>query len=469
MRLNVGRVYAVKSESGCSVTFADGTPCAEIPAGGGTFVAQAGEMLVSDASAVVRELPNGEEVLHGRMVAEQPVTGVKNVMKYAHCVTVNDMLAVNEDYKNDVISDGEWVYPLPKLHIDIQNPTNSIWHDVKDQPPFKGSSIKKFSVDMPSTTNGNYLFNGCASLEEVNMHFSHFTSVRYMFKSTTALKKFPENFNPQTRDFSGLLWGADGLFKKNAEGKVIIPYYPVLNEVVNGTAMFYLSSVTQTYWGAQERLDERYTFDHLVTGYYMFRNGWDYMNTGIGGDIVLNLVSLEDGEVMFEGNWITSFTSPLPKLRKGNQMFSSGSVRNFSVFNSELPSLESGNGMFNNAKLDKASALRVLNSIPAYSSGDHQLTIGIHIDHQSDDEVLEAIANAESKGWTMTVQWNGTPTAQTAVTYGLRRPTIYARASELENGERVLDWGHYVTDEAGYETFRSVEAAEEFFNIKPTE
>ena len=71
MRLNVGRVYAVTSEHGCSVTFADGSPCATIPAGVGMFVAQAGEMLVSDASAEVRELPNGVAVLHGEMIKAQ--------------------------------------------------------------------------------------------------------------------------------------------------------------------------------------------------------------------------------------------------------------------------------------------------------------------------------------------------------------------------------------------------------------
>lgn len=75
MRLNVGRVYAVKSEHGCSVTFADGTPCAEIPAGVGMFVAQAGDMLVSDELAVVRELPNGLQLLHGQMMKEQASGG----------------------------------------------------------------------------------------------------------------------------------------------------------------------------------------------------------------------------------------------------------------------------------------------------------------------------------------------------------------------------------------------------------
>ena len=138
-------------------------------------------------------------------------------------------------------------------------------------------------------------------------------------------------------------------------------------------------------------------------------------------------------------------------------------------FNCELPKASTLNNAFHKCILNKESVLRVINSIPAYTSGSHPLTIGIHIDHQTDDEVLAAIANAEAKGWTLTVQWNGTPTAQAATTYGLRKPLIYARVGEHElpdgTTERVLDWGHYVTDPTGYEEFRSVEAAREYYGL----
>lgn len=122
-------------------------------------------------------------------------------------------------------------------------------------------------------------------------------------------------------------------------------------------------------------------------------------------------------------------------------------------------------------QLNKASVLRILNSIPSYTSGRHRLGIGIHVDNQSDDEVLSAIAEAESKGWTLTVQWNATATAQTASTFGLRKPQIYAKVGTMERSdgttEQFLDWGHYVTDwEAnGYMEFATVEEAKEHFNI----
>lgn len=122
---------------------------------------------------------------------------------------------------------------------------------------------------------------------------------------------------------------------------------------------------------------------------------------------------------------------------------------------------------FSGAILSKDSVLNIFEQVTFATP--NTVTLGIHIDHQNDEEVLAAIANAEAKGLTLTVQWNGTPTAQASVTYGLRKPPIYARVSEHERPdgtiERVLDWGHYVTDTTGYEEFRSVEAAREYFGL----
>ena len=138
----------------------------------------------------------------------------------------------------------------------------------------------------------------------------------------------------------------------------------------------------------------------------------------------------------------------------------------------EFPALERGifTTSWTKTKFSKKSALRILNSIPSYASDTHSLSIGIHIDHQTDDEVLEAIAIAESKGWTLEVQWNGTPTAQASTTYGLRKLPIYARVGEMErlDGiiERILDWGHYVTNPEDYQEFSSLEEAYIYFNLE---
>ena len=122
---------------------------------------------------------------------------------------------------------------------------------------------------------------------------------------------------------------------------------------------------------------------------------------------------------------------------------------------------------FYGCKLNKKTVLKISEDLPIVS-GNKPVTLGIHIDLQTDAEVLAAITNAESKGWTLTVQWNGTPTS-TASTMAMGS-LIYAKVGEYElpdgTTERVLDWGHYVTDETGYETFRSLKSAYKYFNLE---
>ena len=140
----------------------------------------------------------------------------------------------------------------------------------------------------------------------------------------------------------------------------------------------------------------------------------------------------------------------------------------------DLPKLAKIGNCFSGTKLNKPSILRLLAQLPnfTFGIGTHTATIGIHVDHQNDEEVLAAIADAESKGWTLTVQWNGTPTRKSSTM--AMGSLIYAKIIEhkLPDGtiEQYLDWGHYVTDETGYETFRSLESAYKYFNLEqPTE
>ena len=82
--------------------------------------------------------------------------------KYSECASVEDMLAVNPDYQNDLTSDGEWVYPLPKLAkmhtVDASgNAVNGIFQD--------NTNIRKWLVDLPSVTHMGFAFRN-SSLEE---------------------------------------------------------------------------------------------------------------------------------------------------------------------------------------------------------------------------------------------------------------------------------------------------------------
>lgn len=143
-----------------------------------------------------------------------------------------------------------------------------------------------------------------------------------------------------------------------------------------------------------------------------------------------------------------------------------------------LHRLKEGNNFMYLTQVDKKTALLVLLGIPDranpemdFSNTTGKLVLGIHRDFANDSEVAEAVAEAETKGWTLTVQWNGTAGeyAQEASTFALRRRMpVWARLGEpLEDGTQRLDWGHYVTnaEENGYTEFASLEEAKEHFNI----
>ncbi len=222
----------------------------------------------------------------------------------------------------------------------------------------------------------------------------------------------------------------------------------------------------------------------LTNGDWMFRETkLTYWNTNLPelttGDTMFCMVpltswtgelpKLSNGKMMLYETKLTYWNTELPNLTNGRQMYQWCKLTSWTV---ELPKLSDGYNMFRDSRLDKESALLILNSIPAWSDGaQHLLGIGIHVDHKNDEEVLAAIANAEAKGWTLTVNWNGTPTS-TASTMAMGT-LIYAKVGELERPdgttERVLDWGHYVTNPEGYETFRSLESAYEYFNLEMPE
>lgn len=148
-------------------------------------------------------------------------------------------------------------------------------------------------------------------------------------------------------------------------------------------------------------------------------------------------------------------------------------------FECDLPSLKDASMAFGACILDKVSALRILNSIPAWSDNkQHRLTMGIHIDHKNDEEIATAITNATNRGWTITTQWNGTATA---ASYSLRprevSTGVYAKTFTYndhdDNEITELDWCHEVSDanysepeELGYMYFDSLDLAYEYFGLE---
>lgn len=270
----------------------------------------------------------------------------RDINKYAECVTVDDMLAVNPDYKDDVTSDGVWEYPLPNAGNMDRAFANTTKLDV-----LKGVWAKAYSFS--------------------EMTYGNTQGVREVYLELPGC-------------YAGVKKGHN------------------LSQILNSHAL------------TKARL------------------------------VIPNATSISR---------ICYYTRELREL------------------DLYCPDIKEASNAFISTQLDKPSVLKIIGQLHAFDDGgSHEITIGIHVDHQSDDEVLEAIANAEAKGWTMTVQWNGTPTAQASVTYGLRKPPIYARVGEMERPtgiiERILDWGHYVTNPEDYQEFSSLEEAYEHFNLE---
>ena len=120
-----------------------------------------------------------------------------------------------------------------------------------------------------------------------------------------------------------------------------------------------------------------------------------------------------------------------PVDEDGNHTFGSGKPEVGRLYTT-FPKLKSGKLMFNSARLTKNYALAILNDLPDWSNDttSHEIALGIHIDHKYDPEVNIALKKCQNsyvtpieeygaslpeevptdKGWTLTIQWNGTAT-----------------------------------------------------------
>lgn len=335
--------------------------------------------------------------------------------KYSHAKNDNDLKNVNENYSKDLTKDGEWTWNIDNLNSNtaFRNNTN----------------LKSFVAEIPSTTNAYFFFQNCSNLTNVQMETSHLTDARGLFYGCK-ISDLPENFCPNITNFGESFRYNYPQKSVVDENKTIIltPYSDSINNATSAGGGFYFNgnSVKNGY-----KIDERYKFENLSYGESLFRNDW-HGGIGLYGDVTLNLINLTNGSYMFcGGENLRSFTSPLPKLTNGSHMFyrANATLGASFVFNSELPSLSNGENMFAQCWLDKASTLKVCNSIPTYEDGStHKLTLGIAVDHKYDPEVnlalkkvdmdfvspIESIGGTLSeevtsdKGWTLATQWNGT-------------------------------------------------------------
>ena len=157
----------------------------------------------------------------------------------------------------------------------------------------------------------------------------------------------------------------------------------------------------------------------------------------------------------------------VPNLKTVTGRFFSN--QHLEVLDCELHKLEDAPQFSIFQKINKESAIKMLDSLPAYTGGTHRFRLGISKGVVGDEDVISAASRAEEKGWSLTIEYRTPSGDYEPLTYGLRGDTIYAKIGEIKlpNGEiqQFLDWGHYVTNPEVYQEFSSLEEAREYFGF----
>lgn len=284
------------------------------------------------------------------------------------------------------------------------------------------------------------------------------------------MKKVKENYQD---DLFGDEWNYNLPLLKNAtslfyNNKKIKKFNADISSLTNGQTMFYNSTLEEF----------SLPLDSLTSGYYMFRG------TKLHTFHTTNLNNLTNAQSMFYGVFlnIDTWTYDLPNVTNGEWGFPGGNLKikqwkgnlnklsnGYNMFNnqqtlfsfeSDLPQLSRADGFMSGTILNKQSALRVLTTIPKYTSGTHNLTIGIHIDNQFDEDIIAAINSANDNGWNVTNQWNGNGTKDEIINPAIKEklqtdliqlPEGYVRCEYLESNEnnQFIDTGIIPTNDIG--------------------
>lgn len=114
------------------------------------------------------------------------------------------------------------------------------------------------------------------------------------------------------------------------------------------------------------------------------------------GTIAYNMPELVNGDYRYKGHTeLTTVICDMPNLKSAYQMFMGTSLTGFC---GSLSSLENGEDMFADCQLDEASLINIIDSLPAYTSGEYILS-GSY-DASIPDSVIDEIkAEGRLKGW----------------------------------------------------------------------
>ena len=402
-----GLAYAVTATNDCSVLLPSGVPMLSIAAGTQDIVvAQAGKLLVSDDAALVTEVRNP------KWLAE------RNPKWLAELRTELDGLLDGSAYELAWMPKGE------KLVVHTDRLDDAMLEQVRATAEAylpAGVELVQYNHHIEVSWRDYFKYQDCvyiSDLKKVNPDYKNDVTSGGLW--CYSLPKFKQ---------SAITWG-DALFSNSKVRRVHLDL-PAMNDC--GSITMY----------AKELEEIRFNFPK-----------------------VKSLVNLCPSTPKLKSVEIIAPQATNIKDMCGNQWWPSGAVQHVRLY---TPLVSYGLRAFYMCELDVASVLNIVGMIPSWDSDpdSHILDFGIHIDHKQDPDVLAALAHAEEKGWKITVRWNGTPTSTASVMrFG---QLIYAKVGEMEmpdgTTEKYLDWAHYVTDETGYETFRSLESAYEYFGL----
>ena len=133
-----------------------------------------------------------------KYIWKNSTTGGTVAFKYKGCTTVDEVKAVDPNYKTNDIVDGVWTERLDDL-VD-GNPNNyyasGMFYDC--------TALTTFNSDLSSLTDGSYLFGRCTNLTTFNTPMKKLLDGKYMFGYCESLSEF-------TSDLSSLING-EGMF-----------------------------------------------------------------------------------------------------------------------------------------------------------------------------------------------------------------------------------------------------------------
>lgn len=295
--------------------------------------------------------------------------------KYAHCKVVNDLSHVSKEYKND--GDGNY-----NFDFNLDSITNL-------SSGFQSGNIRSLNLKLPKATNIQSLcFNN--------------TAINYITIEAPLIDN---------------LWG------------VLYHNWSLKDFQMDMTKIKVLGYFAET---ANSMPDWRGR---------NFENAWDLVNafnsnSGYGTRYFdADFSAVEDGVRAFSATTIGDIKYPVDedgiciyKSKKPQAIVDGVPQTKYTT----LPKLRRGDEMFYGSRFSGEAATAILDSLPTYTDGStHNFTIGILVDYKYDPVLNVALKKVDNdyitpfesfgaplpetvttdKGWTLTVQWNGTKTS----------------------------------------------------------